>query len=137
MPAVRMSVVVWRFVCISCRPSLAYYGVNHFLASYSLKPTPFRVGLLLGCGLFLLQSTPLLFSAVFACPAILLCYSCCSVYLTQAYWASLGLLLTLPSMTQYSHLSFLVTLLAGSCVPFSFWASLAHLLSLGPFGPFS
>ena len=30
-------------------------------------------------------------------------------------------------MTQYSHLDFLVTLLAGSCVPFSFWASLAHL----------
>ena len=46
------------------------------------------------------------------------------------------MLLILPSMTQYNHLGFLVTLFAGSCVPFSFWASLPHLLSLGLFGPF-
>ena len=57
-------------------------------------------------------------------------------YLIQACWASLGLLLILPLMTQYNHLGFLVMLLAGSCVPFSFWASLVHLLSLGLFGPF-
>ena len=72
-----------------------------------------------------------------------LCISCHTAllfllwcYLTQACWASLGLLLIFPSMTQYSHLDFLVTVLAGSCVPFSFWASLAHLLSLDPFGSF-
>ena len=46
------------------------------------------------------------------------------------------MLLILPSMTQYNHLGFLVMLFAGSCVPFSFWASLPHLLSLGLFGPF-
>ena len=41
----------------------------------------------------------------------------------------MGLLFILLSMTQYSHLGFLVTLLASSCV--------AHLLSLGILGPFS
>jgi len=72
--AAHASVVVWRLVCTSYRPSLASYGMNHFLASYSLKS-----GLLLGRGLFLFQPTLLLFSAVFACLAILLYHSYCGI----------------------------------------------------------
>ena len=48
-------------------------------------------------------------------------------YLTHAYWASLDSLLILPLMTQYSHLGIFGYI----------WASLTHLFSLGPFGPFS
>ena len=53
---------------------------------------------------------PLAHSLILFCN---LCVSCRTTlpfllwrYLTQACWASLGLLLILPSMTQYSHLSF-------------------------------
>ena len=76
LSAAHASAVVWRLVCTSCRPSLASYGVNHFLASHSLKPAPFGARLLLGYRLFLLWPTLLFFSAVFVCPAILLCHSC-------------------------------------------------------------
>ena len=100
--------------------------MNHFLAFHSLKPTPFEARLLLGRGLFLLRPTPLFFSTVFVCHAILLCHSCRGVILTLSLRASLGLLLILPLMTRYSHLSLF----------WLRWASLAHLLSLGPFGPF-
>ena len=75
------------------------------------------------------HSLALFYSLYVSCHTVLLFLLWC--YLTEAYWASLGLLLILPSMTQYSHLGFLVTLLVGSYVPFFFWASLAHLLSFG------
>ena len=123
LPATHSFAVVWRFVCTSCRLSLASYG---FLASHSLKLASFGARLLLGYGLFFLQPTLLLFFCS-------LCVSCCIAlpfllwrYLTQACWASLSLLFILPSMTQYSHLGFLVTL--GILGPFTF---------LGPFWPFS
>ena len=80
------------------------------------------------------HSLALFYSLYVSCHTVLLFLLWC--YLTEAYWASLGLLLILPSMTQYSHLGFLVTLLVGSYVQFFFWASLAHLLSFGLFGPF-
>ena len=79
LPAAHAFIMVWRLVCTFYRPSLASYGVSHFLASHSLKPAPFEVGLLFGHRLFILQPTLLLFSAVFAFPAIPLCYSCCGV----------------------------------------------------------
>ena len=75
LPAAHASAVVWRLVCISCHPSLTFYGMNHFLTSHSLKPAPFKAGLLLSYGLFLLWPTLLFFSAVFVCPAILLYHS--------------------------------------------------------------
>lgn len=120
LPATHAFVVVWRFACTFCHPSLASYGVSHFLASHSLGLAPFggwafawlwafpssAYSLALFCSLCVSCHTALLF---------LLWY-----YLTQACWASLGLLLILLSITQYSHLGFLVTLLVGSCVPFSF-----------------
>ena len=71
--------MVWRLVCTFCRPSSVSYGVNHFLASHSLKPTPFGVGFLLGCGIFLFWATFLLFSIVFAFLVVSLCYSYCGV----------------------------------------------------------
>ena len=61
LPATHVFIVVWRLVYTFCRPSLVSYGVSYFLASHSLKPAPFEVGLLLGRGLFLLQPTLLLF----------------------------------------------------------------------------
>ena len=79
LPATHVFIVVWRLVYTFCRPSLVSYGMSYFLASHSLKPAPFEVGLLLGRGLFLLQPTLLLFSAIFAFPAIPPCYSCCGV----------------------------------------------------------
>ena len=61
-----------------------------------------------------------------------LCVSCRTVlpflpwcYLTQACWTSLDLLLILPSMTQYSHLGFLVTL--GILGPFTFIGPFSYL----------
>ena len=80
------------------------------------------------------HSLALFCSLCISCHTTLLFLLWC--YLIQACWASLGLLLILPLMTQYNHLGFLVMLLAGSCVPFSFQASLVHLLSLGLFSPF-
>ena len=53
--------VVQRLVCTSCHPPLASYVVSHFLASHSLKLAPLGLGPLFGRGLFLLQSTFLLF----------------------------------------------------------------------------
>ena len=126
LPAVHASAVVWRLVCTSYRPSLASYGVNHFLASHSLKPTPFRAGLLLGRGLFLLRPTLLLFSAIFTCPAVLLCHSCCGVIwpkLAGPLWACC---LFFPQWLSIIIWAFLVTL--GILSPFTF---------LGPFWPFS
>ena len=76
LPAAHAFAVVWRFVCTFCHPSLASYGVSHFLASHSLELAPFKAGFLLGHGLFLLQPTFLLFSAVFAFPVVPFCYSC-------------------------------------------------------------
>ena len=90
LPAAHAFAVVWRLICTSCCPSSASYGMNHFLASHSLKPAPFGVGLLLGRGLFLLRSTPLFFSTVFVYPAILLCHSCRGVIwpkLARSLWA--------------------------------------------------
>ena len=77
--AVHIFAVVWRLVYTFCCPSSASYSVSHFLASHSLKPAPFRAGFFLGCGLFLLQPTLLLFSTVFAFPVIPFYYSCCGV----------------------------------------------------------
>ena len=141
---------------------LHYFGLavahSHFSTSHtahgfatSLSPSSFRfiyflkahlfiswacdsLFLPLGLNGFSIHSLTLFCSPCISCPIALLFLLWC--YLTQACWASLGLLLIFPSMTQYSHLDFLVTVLAGSCDPFSFWASLAHLLSLGLFGPF-
>ena len=75
MLVVHAFVVIWRFVYTFCRPSLASYGMCYFLASHSLKLTPFGAGLLLGRGLFILQPTLLLFSTVFMFPTVPLCYS--------------------------------------------------------------
>ena len=118
--------VVWRFVCTFCRPSLASYGVNHFLASHSLKPAPFGAGLLLGRGLFLFRPTPFFFSVVFVYPAILLCHSCRGVIwpkLAGPLWACC---LFFPQWLNIVMWDFLVTL--GILGPFTF---------LGPFWPFS
>ena len=131
------SIMVWRFVCTSCHPSLTSYGVNHFLASHSLKPAPFGAGLLLGHGLFLLRPTPLFFFFFFFCS---LCVSYRTTlpflpwcYLTQTCWAFLGLLLILPSMTQYSHLSLFGYV--GHPWPIYFpWALLALFLTLHSHG---
>ena len=79
LPTAHAFAVVWRLVCTFCHPSLTSYGMSHFLASHSLKPTPFEAGFLLGRGLFLLQPTLLLFSAIFVFPVVLLCYSCYGV----------------------------------------------------------
>ena len=55
-------------------------------------------------------------------------------YLTQACWAFLGLLLILPSMTQYSHLS-LFFCYVGHLWPIYFpWALLAIFLALHSHG---
>ena len=77
----------------------------------------------------------LFYSLCISCRITLLFLLWC--YLTQACWASLGLLLILPSMTQYSHLGFLVTLFTDSYVPFFFWGILGPFTFLGPFGHFS
>ena len=58
-------------------PILGFLWCEPF--SHSLKPAPFEVGLLFGHRLFILQPTLLLFSTIFAFPAIPLCYSCFGV----------------------------------------------------------
>ena len=125
LPTTHTSAVTWKLVCTSCRPSLASDGVIHFLASNSLKlalfwgwafawPWAFPPSthfLALFCSLCVSYRTALSF--------MLWCY------LTQACWASLDLLLILPSMTQYSHLGFLVTL--GILGPFTFIGPFSYL----------
>ena len=88
-------------------PSLTSDGVSYFLIFHSLWPAPFRQWALLDCWLFFLQPTLLLlFADLLPFPTVPPCHSCCDVYLTQASWASLGLLLILLSMTQYDHWAF-------------------------------
>ena len=112
------SAVAWRLVCIFCRPSLAFYGMIHFLASHSLKPALFRGWAFAWPWAF----PPSAQSLAFFCSLYVSCHTALSFllwcYLTQACWASLDLLLTFPSMTQYSHLGLLVTL--GILGPFNF-----------------
>ena len=72
--------VVWRLICTFCRPSLTSYGISYFLIFHSLWPAPFRGWALLDCGLFFLQYTILLLSAVLlAFPIVPLCHFCCDV----------------------------------------------------------
>ena len=126
LSAANESVVAWRLVCTSCRPSLASYGMIHFLASHSLKLALFRGWAFAWPWTFppSANSLAIFYSLFVSCHTNLtfLLWR----YLTQACWASLDLLLILPSMTQYSHLGFLVML--GILGPFTF---------LGPFWPFS
>ena len=132
--------MTWKLVCTSCRPSLASYGVIHFLASHSLKHALFRGWVFTWLWAF----PPSAYSLAIFCS---LCESCRTAlsfllwrYLTQACWASLDLLLILPSLTQYSHLGFLVTL--GVLSPFTFLGPLlalfltlhSHELLLTPLG---
>ena len=123
--AAHVSAVVWRLVCTSCRLSLASYDVNHFLASHSLKPAPFGVGLLLGRGLFL-RLTLLFFFVVFMCLAILLCHSCHGVNWPKPVGPLQACCLFFPQWLSIVIWVFLVTL--GILGPFTF---------LGPFWPFS
>ena len=107
LPAAHVFVVVWRLLYTFCPPSLTSYGVSYFLIFHSLWPAPFRHWALLDCWLFFLQPTLLLlFVDLLPFPTVPLYHSCCDVYLTQASWASLGLLLILLSMTQYDHWAF-------------------------------
>ena len=126
LPAAHASAVVWRLVYTSCRPSLASYGVNHFLASYSLKPAPFGAGLLLGSGLFLIRPTLLFSFTVFMCPAVLLCHSCRGVIWPKPAGPLWACCLFFPQWLSIVIWAFLVTL--GILGPFTF---------LGPFWPFS
>ena len=50
LPTTHMSAMVWRLVYTTCHPSLASYGMNHFLASHSLKLAPLVLGLCLAVG---------------------------------------------------------------------------------------
>ena len=120
--AVHMFTVVWRLVYTFCCPSSASYSVSHFLASHSLKPAPFRAGFLLGCGLFLLQPTLLLFSTVLAFPVVPLCYSCCDVTWLNVAGPLLGLLFILLPMTLAQSLVLLLHYLQ---------APMSHLFLLG------
>ena len=126
LPAAHAFAVVWRLICTSCCPSLASYGVNHFLTSHSLKPASFGAGLLHGHGFFLLQPTLLLFSIVFACPAVLLCHSCCGVIWPKPVEPLWACYLFFPQWLNIVIWAFLVML--GILGPFTF---------LGPFWPFS
>ena len=118
LPAAHASTVVWRLVCTSCHPSLASYGVNHFLASHSLKPTLFEVGLLLGHGFFLLRPTLLFFSAIFVCPTVLLCHSCRGVIWPKPAGFLWACCLFFPQWLSIVIWAFLVTL--GILGPFTF-----------------
>ena len=79
-------------------------------------------GPLLGHGLFLLQPTLLLFSAVFVCPTVLLCHSCCGVIWPKPVGLLWTCCLFFPQWLSIVIWAFWLC-----------WASLAHLLSLGPF----
>ena len=78
-------------LCTFNHPSLTSCGMSYFLIPYSLWPTPFRGLVLLDCGLFFLQPTLLLLSALLpSFPAISLCYSYCDVIWpkpTRPFWA--------------------------------------------------
>ena len=125
LSAAHVSTMAWRLVCTSCHPSLASYGMSHFLASHSLKPAPFGAGPLLSRGLFLLQSTLLLFSAIFVCPVVLLYHSCFSIVWPKPAGPLWACCLFFPQWPSIVIWTFWLR-----------WASLAHLLSLGSFDPF-
>ena len=73
-------VVVQRLLCTFYRPSLTSYGMSYFLIPHSLWPTPFRGWALFDCGLFFIQPTFLLISAVLLpFPAIPFYHSYCDV----------------------------------------------------------
>ena len=72
-------VVTWRLVCTSCRPSLASYGVIHFLASHFLKPALFRDWAFAWPWAFPPSTHSLALFAIFACLAVLLYHSCCGI----------------------------------------------------------
>ena len=77
LPVAHVLAVVWRLVCTFYRPSLTSYGVSYFLISHSLWPAPFRSRALLDYGLFFLQPTLLLLSAVLLPFSVVpLCHSC-------------------------------------------------------------
>ena len=126
LPAAYASVVIWRLVCTSNRPSLASYGVSHFLASHSLKPAPFRGWAFAWPWLFLLKPTLLLFSAIFACLAVLLYHSCCGVNWPKPTGPIWACCLFFSQWLSIVIWAFLVTL--SILGPFTF---------LGPFWPFS
>ena len=127
-------VVVWRLVCSFCHPSLTSYGVSYFLMPYSLWLTPFKGWALLDCRLFFLQ--PTLLPLPRSCPHFLPYHF--AILVVMFFDLSL---LDLFGPAAYSSLNDLIwsfglciTLLVGSFVPFiSFWASLAHQLSLALF----
>ena len=72
--------VAWRLVCTSCRPSLASYGMSHFLAFHSLAPAPFGGWAFAWLWAFLPSAYFFTFSvALLSFPAIPLYHSYCKV----------------------------------------------------------
>ena len=122
----------WGLFCTFFRLSLTSYGMNYFLIPHSLWPAPFRAGLYLIVGFF--SFSPFFYSF------LQFCISCCTIlsfllwcYLTQACWACR------LSFSQWLSMviGLILTWLASSCVPFSYWVSLAHLFFLGILGLFA
>ena len=141
--------VCLKFACCSCvrcglearlhslRPSLTSYGVSCFLISpfYDLLPLGVGLYLIVGFSFF----SPLFCSFLQSYCHFLLNYSVIPVVMSF----DPGLLGSFGSAAYSSlndsvwSLGLLITLLAGSCVPFiSFWAPLAHSLSFGILNPF-
>ena len=141
--------VCLKFACCSCirrgleaclhslRPSLTSYGVSCFLISrfYGLLP--------LGAGLYLIVGFSF-FSPLFCSFLQSYCHFLLNYSDIPAVMSFDSGLLGFFGSAAYSSLNdsvwslgLLITLLVGSCVLFiSFWASLAHSLSLGILNPF-
>ena len=133
LPTAHAFAAAWGFFCTFCRLSLTSYGVSYFLIPHSLWLAPFGAGLgfaWLWAFLLSVHSFALFYS--FAFPVALFCHSCYVVI-----WPKLARLLWAYCLFFSQWLSMViglfVTLLAGSCVSFSFrhplpiyfpWASL-------------
>ena len=130
-PAAHAFAVFWRLVCTFCRALLASYGMGCFLICHSLWLASFR-------DWALLDHRP-------SFPRPILCSLCGLVSIFLSYHSAIPVVMLLdlilldffgpaiyfpPSDSVYS-LGLFFKLFAGSYVPFSSWASLAHLLSLG------
>ena len=97
--------MVGRLICTFCRLSLTSYVVSFFLISHPFMACSLWGWALFDCGFSSFNPFFCSFLQFFiSCRTILLFQLWC--YLTQAYWASLGLLLILLSMTQYDHWAF-------------------------------
>ena len=131
------------FICCSCicrdlKISLILFAMHFWLLMawvvfrsailYDLLLLGIRPRLFIGLpfpGSFCVHSMALL--AFSYCTTLLFLLTCC---LTQSCWASLGLLFISLPVTQCIHWAFSYTICRLLC-PISFWASLAHLISLG------